>query len=82
MLPVRIKQRHRHRRGAVVGHHLHQPALPQMIDHVIGRGLDETQAGEAAGDAAFGAVDADPARHRGRARLVRLDPLPVLNATS
>ncbi len=61
MLAVRVEQSHRHRRGDVMRHHLDQPALSDVIDHVIGRDLDQAEAGEAAGDAAFGAVDADPA---------------------
>lgn len=57
MLTMRIKQRHRHRGCAVIGHQLDKFARVEVMLYVIGGNLDKAEAGKTAGDIGFGAVD-------------------------
>ncbi len=57
MLTVWIEQCHRHRRSSMMGHHLDEFARVEVALYIVGRDLDEAEAGKAAGDISFGTED-------------------------
>ena len=80
MLAMRIEQRHGQGRRTVIRHDFDEFAGRNMILHVIGRDLDQAEAGQAAGDVGLGAVDRDAPANRPGSRDAGLDPFPFLDA--
>lgn len=57
---MRIQQAYRQQIGAIPRHYVQQRARGQFIAHVVRRYLDQSHAGDAAGNTHFGAVDRAP----------------------